>query len=85
MAGVEEAEESSRRADSARETEERVQERPRRLEGSVDREETDFFDVGAREEEAKRISPMCAIVAASSQGVPGVRVAGISPFGGGEG
>jgi len=36
-------------------------------------------------EEAKRISPMCPIVAASSQMVVGVRVASMSPEGGGSG
>lgn len=36
-------------------------------------------------EEAKRISPMCPIVAASSQMVVGVRVASVSPEGGGSG
>ena len=37
------------------------------------------------EEEAKRISPMCAITPASSQATVGVRVAGTSPDRGGGG
>lgn len=69
---------------SARSTEDRVQARP---EAWVDVAFADKNGEGTAllVDEAKRISPICPIVAASSQMVVGVRVAGVSPEGGGSG
>ena len=93
-AAVPKGEERERRVLSAREMEERVQERPEM--GLLEVLGEDLLKKGRNEEggldspfgvrdEAKRISPICAIVAASSQDVSGVRVAGRSEEVGGGG